>query len=81
MRAHSGFGSYTLTVMEGNIPRPTPTLQPFATVSAGNGEHTCGVTTSGAAYCWGEGVYGRLGDGSVRIQFTPVAVWPPVSGQ
>jgi len=33
----------------------------FATVSAGF-EHTCGVTTGGAAYCWGQNDYGELGD-------------------
>ena len=31
-------------------------------VSAGL-EHTCGVTTSGAAYCWGSNLFGELGTG------------------
>src|SRR2546422_467471 len=45
----------------------------FAAVSAG-GYHTCGVTTAGTAYCWGDNT---LGDGSVRIatgRTSPVAV-------
>lgn len=34
----------------------------FASVSAGE-SHSCGVTTSGAVYCWGEGTMGQLGAG------------------
>jgi alpha-tubulin suppressor-like RCC1 family protein len=45
----------------------------FTGVSAG-GTHTCGVTTSGAAYCWGLNVNGRLGDGSTDASAVPVAV-------
>lgn len=42
--------------------------------------HTCAVTTEGAAYCWGEGSYGRLGTGSGANGYresTPVAVQAP----
>lgn len=35
--------------------------------------HTC-VIASGAAYCWGYGDYGKLGDGSGQTFTTPVAV-------
>jgi alpha-tubulin suppressor-like RCC1 family protein len=44
----------------------------FLTVSAGYG-HTCGVTASGDAYCWGANNYGKLGDGSdpLEVQFSP----------
>lgn len=35
----------------------------FKWVDAGV-EHSCGVTTTGAAYCWGRGSSGQLGDGS-----------------
>ncbi len=45
----------------------------FASVAAG-GSHTCGVTTSGDAYCWGFNASGRLGDNSVTDRSTPVAV-------
>lgn len=43
----------------------------------GGGYHTCGLTSVGAAYCWGDDRWGQLGDGKpADRQFTPV----PVSG-
>jgi alpha-tubulin suppressor-like RCC1 family protein len=38
--------------------------------------HTCGVTTTGAAFCWGDGGQGQLGDGSSTPHFVanPTAV-------
>lgn len=35
---------------------------------------TCALTGSGAAYCWGYGGNGRLGDGTQTQRLTPVAV-------
>jgi alpha-tubulin suppressor-like RCC1 family protein len=37
-------------------------------------ETSCGVTTSGAAYCWGSNASGALGDGTATNSASPVAV-------
>ncbi len=61
-------------------PAPVSGGLQFRGVSAG-GFHTCGVTISRAAYCWGYNWYGGLGDGtdglsepSIPIRTAPVAV-------
>ncbi len=45
----------------------------FVTLSA-TGQRTCGITSSGVAFCWGDNTNGALGDGTVRNRTTPVAV-------
>lgn len=46
-------------------PRPDRVVggHTFAQISVGD-DHTCAITPDGAAYCWGDGVWGRLGNGS-----------------
>jgi alpha-tubulin suppressor-like RCC1 family protein len=58
----------------------------FASVTAGGGSpesggtpgtsggYTCGVTTAGAAYCWGANSSGQLGDGTTTGRTSPAAV-------
>jgi alpha-tubulin suppressor-like RCC1 family protein len=59
---------------------PTAVQQPagvaFAQLSAG-GSHTCAVTGGGQAWCWGNNVDGRLGDGTTTNRNTPAAVQHP----
>jgi len=45
----------------------------FASISAGD-RHTCGVTTTGAAYCWGYGYDGQLGAGTLLNSTIPIRV-------
>jgi alpha-tubulin suppressor-like RCC1 family protein len=45
----------------------------FASVTTGNA-HSCGLTTGGKAYCWGDNFYGQLGRGTVGYFTTPVLV-------
>src|SRR5204863_406159 len=52
---------------------PVTTGLTFAQVSARE-YYACGVTTAGAAYCWGFNGLGELGNGTTTTSPTPVAV-------
>lgn len=56
-----------------NTPTPVPGGLAFSAISRG-GDHTCSVTTDGAAYCWGDNFDGQLGDGSTDSSAVPVLV-------
>jgi alpha-tubulin suppressor-like RCC1 family protein len=45
----------------------------FTRISAGY-EHTCGVTSRGALYCWGWNNSGQLGDGTFTNRVAPALV-------
>jgi hypothetical protein len=51
----------------------TPTGSALVKVSHG-GSHTCGVTRSGGAYCWGGNTYGQLGNNSTAPSAVPIPV-------
>src|SRR5207247_2203514 len=55
------------------VPTPVAGGRTFAAVSAGD-YHTCGVTTSGAVYCWGLNGSGQLGDATTANRLVPTAV-------
>jgi len=68
-------------VMQFDLCSTTPTAVAgglaFATVGAGT-LFTCGVTTSGAAYCWGDNSNGQLGNGGTAMDSAVVPL--PVAG-
>ena len=45
----------------------------FAYIKAGE-LFTCGITSEGAAWCWGDNEYGQLGDGTFTRSSVPVKV-------
>lgn len=59
-----------------SVPVPVSGGLTFKSVSAGY-SHSCAVTVSGAAYCWGSNEMGQLGNGSGKDSDVPV----PVSGR
>jgi len=55
----------------------------FTSLSAG-WQHTCGITSAGASYCWGFNGFGGLGDGTTSDRPTPTpvssaAVWSSIT--
>jgi len=74
--AQPGSG-YTLAAaapsLAGATSSPFAVHLTFTAVSAG-WSHTCGVTMSGAAYCWGSNSSGELGDGSTTAHASPAPV-------
>jgi YD repeat-containing protein len=48
----------------------------FASISTGD-SHACGITTSGATYCWGDNSTGELGTGNTTDSHIPILVSPP----
>lgn len=64
------------------LPRSAPTAvaggHVFVRLAAG-GEHTCGLTADGSAYCWGDNSHGQLGTGQAAGSAVPVPVAGGVS--
>ena len=54
--------------------------QLFTEISTGQGSHSCGVTTRGNLYCWGLGLSGQRGDGTLLYATSvPLQVKEPVA--
>jgi alpha-tubulin suppressor-like RCC1 family protein len=65
---HGGAVGSTLT-----SPTAVTGSHTFSTISTG-AQHTCGVTTGGAGYCWGTGADGQIGDGAGTQRLSPTLV-------
>lgn len=71
----AGLG-YALVASSAGLPDVTSdafAIRAFTMVAAGL-DHSCGLVTEAAAYCWGSNSQGQLGDGSVAVRSSPAAV-------
>jgi alpha-tubulin suppressor-like RCC1 family protein len=74
------FGNTGFPPLEPNpwwVPYPVPGGHAFTKLAFGIW-HTCGITASGAAYCWGWNYYGQLGNGVIADDSVSTPV--PVTG-
>ncbi len=77
---HNGFGQLGLGNTVGPQTSPQAVVMPsgvtFGSLTAGR-YHSCGLTSAGAAYCWGYNGLGQLGDGTRVDASSPQAVVMP----
>lgn len=66
-----GIGS--VDTLPHSTPLKVPGLPRMGAIAAGD-QHTCGLSTSGTAYCWGNGGHGRLGNGDTLRHEDPTLV-------
>lgn len=68
----AGTGSSSTT--EYNTAQPAQTLTSGTLMVSSGEEHHCAINGAGAAYCWGYGSYGQLGQGAYANAYSPTAV-------
>lgn len=66
-------GQATYSQICATTPTLVPNVPKFVDIAAGD-RHSCGLTASGAVYCWGEGDRGQLGNGAAVNSTTAVRV-------
>jgi alpha-tubulin suppressor-like RCC1 family protein len=72
-------GNSTTTTADQGDPVLVSTVTDFKYIDVGF-QHSCGIDTSGTAYCWGRGTDGELGDGTnTSSQTTPSAISSPTN--
>jgi hypothetical protein len=61
------------TEASSTVPVRVPGISGAIAVAPGSG-HTCTLLSDGTARCWGRNVFGEVGDGSIDVRTSPVAV-------
>lgn len=69
---HGQLGNAAMT--DSAVPVDVVGLSSGVSAITAGSDHTCALTTSGGVMCWGQGDFGRLGDGSSIDKTVPVAV-------
>jgi alpha-tubulin suppressor-like RCC1 family protein len=66
-------GGLTCDLATGTCVSQTPEAAHFTTISAAFG-HACGIDPDGALFCWGDGLFGKLGTGDLTARLEPTRV-------
>ncbi len=61
-------------------PRAVGTLTSGVVALAAGEVHTCALSTDGSVSCWGQNIYGQLGDGTTTDRHVPTPVGALTSG-
>jgi len=77
-RGQTGTGA----LQTGYVTRPTEIEgdYPYLSFVTAGTHHTCVLTRTGTALCWGANDFGQLGDGSSQPRSAPRPVRPPMGG-
>ncbi|HET7231745.1 MAG TPA: hypothetical protein VFJ16_17165 [Longimicrobium sp.] len=76
LNTNAQLGDSTKTSRYTPVAARMPAGVSYAAIATGN-TSTCAVSTTGQAYCWGQGTSGQLGNGSFTDKRLPVAVSQP----
>ena len=76
MNSYGQLGNNSTTNSSTPVAVQMPAGVSFQSIAAGV-FHTCAITTTGKAYCWGANPHGQLGNNSTTNSLTPVAVQMP----